>query len=119
MNFEVKGKVIRNPEVSSGVSKNGQPWTTAVVVIEYEDGQFATQLALENRKDANEFAKLRIGQTGVFRFGIRSREWNGKWFTSAVCFGWTMEQPMNSVSASPADPRTTATTLSDKDNLPF
>lgn len=118
MNFEVKGKVIRNPEVSSGVSKNGQPWTTAVVVIEYEDNQFTTPLALENRKDANEFAKLRIGQTGVFRFGIRSREWNGKWFTSAVCFGWTMDRAESEAPQQTA-PSASATPPTDKDGLPF
>lgn len=92
MRNEVRGRVIDVPKPRTGVGKNG-PWTRQTVVIEYEDGRYTNKLALENGSNrAEEFGKLKKGQTGVFYYDVSSREYNGSYYTSANCFDWRLDQ---------------------------
>lgn len=97
MNFEVHGRVIQSPVTQSGSGANGL-WGRTQVVIEITDGNYTKKLALENRKKFQEFASLKVGQSGTFKFDVSSREWNGKWFTSAECWSWQLDQDAPSSS---------------------
>ena len=98
MNFEVHGRVIQNPVTQTGNGANG-PWGRTQIVIEITDGNHTKKLALENKKKFQEFALLQVGQTGTFKFDISSREWNGKWYTSAECWSWSIDEPRQQESS--------------------
>lgn len=91
--MEIKGKVVANLGLQKGTSKAGKEWAKSTVVIEYGD-QYPKKIALDNLKNAEEFAKLAVGTEGVFHIEVESREFNGRWYTSASCWKWeTTQQP--------------------------
>ena len=90
MNNEIKGRVIAVPPAQTGAGQRG-PWGRQTVVIEYENGRYNNTLALENSNKYEEFGKLRVGQMVKFKYDVSSREYNGKYYTTANCFGWEVE----------------------------
>ena len=91
--MEIKGKVVANLGVWKGTSKAGKEWAKATVVIEYGD-QYPKKVALDNLKNAEDFAKLAVGTEGTFHIEVESREFNGRWYTSVNCWKWeTTQQP--------------------------
>lgn len=91
--MEIKGKVVANLGLQKGTSKAGKEWAKSTVVIEY-GGQYPKKIVLDNLKNAEEFAKLAVGTEGVFHIEVESREFNGRWYTSASCWKWeTTQQP--------------------------
>lgn len=101
--MEIKGKVKVVLPLQSGVSTKGE-WKRQTIVVEYQDGNYTSMLAMDNVKKADEFAKLSIGDEGVFKCNTpTSREFNGKWYTSVTCWDWevnsTIEQAEAEVAA--------------------
>lgn len=93
MELEIKGKVDAVLPMVSGTSANGE-WKRQTVVIEFQDGSYTRKLAIENAKKADEFAKLNVGDEGVFKCNTpTSREYNGRWYTSVTCWSWTIDTP--------------------------
>lgn len=91
--MEIKGKVVANLGVQKGTSKSGKDWSKATIVIETE-GQYPKKVALDNMKNADSFAALAVGTEGTFHIEVESREFNGRWYTSASCWKWeTTQQP--------------------------
>lgn len=91
--MEIKGKVVANLGVQKGASKAGKEWTKATIVVEYGD-QYPKKIALDNMKNADNFAALAVGTEGIFHIEVESREFNGRWYTSASCWKWeTTQQP--------------------------
>lgn len=85
--MEIKGRVVANLGVQKGTSKAGNEWSKATVVVEYGD-QYPKKIALDNLKNAEEFAKLAVGTEGVFHIEVESREFNNRWYTSVNCWKW-------------------------------
>lgn len=85
--FEIEGKVINVLPMLSGTGANGE-WKRQVIVIEYMDGSYTNNVALENSKNADAFSQLSVGTEGKFSCKATSREYNGRWFTSVTCFKW-------------------------------
>ena len=128
MELEIKGKVSAVLPMMSGTTANGD-WKRQVVVIEFEDGGYTRKVAIENAKKADEFAKLNVGDEGVFKCNIpTSREYNGRWYTSVTCWSWTIDsgadaptpmpepEPESVAAATPTAPSAEATT---SDDMPF
>lgn len=91
--MEIKGKVVANLGVQKGTSKSGKDWSKATIVVEYGD-QYPKKIALDNMKNADNFAALAVGTEGIFHIEVESREFNGRWYTSASCWKWeTTQQP--------------------------
>lgn len=91
MKNEIKGIVVSVLPAQKGMGNNG-PWCRQTVVIEYESGRYNRKLALEcNNNKAEEFGKLQQGQTIVAYYDVTSREYNGKWYTTANVFDWKVE----------------------------
>ena len=88
--FELKGRVKQVLPPKTGIGARG-PWGTQTIVIEYQDGQYTTTLAIENSRNYENFGKLREGQTGTFKCNVKSREYQGRWFTSVECFQWNID----------------------------
>ena len=90
MSYELTARVKQVLPAVTGMSAKG-PWGRVTVVVEYTDGNFTRTLALENKSKYEEFAKLQPGQFVKFKFDVTSREWQGKYFTTANCFAWDVQ----------------------------
>ena len=93
--MEIHGKVTAVPKMESGIGQRG-PWSRQTIVVEYESGQYPKSIALQNSKDAENFAKIQVGQTGTFKIDFKTREYNGRFYTDITCWGWTLDQAPSS-----------------------
>ena len=119
MIYELKGKVLALEEIASGTSRNGQPWQRQNIVIDAEDGEYKTPVALVAFNDTVEdIKKLDLGDAVDVRFTISAREYNGRYYNDLRIFsirsqnGWS-ERMMNKQEApshvpSPSDARKAA-----------
>lgn len=97
MNNEIKGKVVSVPPAHTGMGQRG-PWRRQTVVIECESGRYTQKLALEcSNNKAEDFGRLRVGDVITANYDVTSREFNGRFYTTANVFDWTVDgaQPMN------------------------
>lgn len=101
--MEIIGKVVAVAPIERGTSQRG-PWSRATVVVEYESGQFPKSIALQNSKDAENFARLAVGQTGKFFFDTKTREYNGKYYTDINCWKWEVQGSQNQSAPIPGGP---------------
>lgn len=113
--MQVTGKVI-DTKNKKGKSKAGKEWMSKTVVVEYEDGQFKKNLAVELFGENNiNNNPVRKGQTVTIDFSVESREYNGNWYTSAnawkISTGATQETQSTTVDLSAA--------ATDTSQLPF
>jgi len=100
MTIEFTGKVVAVLPLQNGVSQRG-PWARATVVFEIPDGRYTTKIACENTNKAEEFARLTVGQTVNVKADVASREYNGKWYTSAVCYDFSVAGSQAPASSDP------------------
>jgi hypothetical protein len=125
--MDIKGKVIAVLPKQEGTASNGNHWERQTIVVEYQDGQYTSKVALDNAKKASEFGKLNIGDECTFKCNTpTSREYNGRWYTSVNCWGWDVENKAEAVaesqSMSEPTPQPTATaepTTKADDDIPF
>lgn len=99
--MEFKARVIKTLGVERGVSKkSGKEWSKGTIVVEYGDEKYPRQAALQNFKQADEFANLPLGVEYTFYVGLDSHEFNGRYYTSVDCWKW--EQSAGQPAAQPA-----------------
>lgn len=92
--MELTGKVYAVLPMQSGTNAKGE-WKRQTVVFSVDDGKFETKIAVDNIKKADEFATLHVGDEVLFRFDVSSREFQGKWYTSATCWYWEVKNAAN------------------------
>ena len=101
---EISGKVVAVPPAQRGRGQRG-PWCRQTVVIEYENGRYPQKLALEcSTSKAEEFGKLKVGQMVTIKYDVTSREFNGKFYTTANAFDWTSNNQPTAITATADDP---------------
>lgn len=127
--MDIKGKVVAVLPKQEGTASNGNHWERQTIVVEYQDGQYTSKVALDNAKKASEFGKLNIGDECTFKCNTpTSREYNGRWYTSITCWGWDVEskaeveqeqeqEPMSEPTPEPAS--TEEATANGDDDMPF
>ena len=88
MQIELTGKIVNVLPALSGQGKNGG-WVKNSFVIEWQDNGYKQLLCLEV-VGADKFEKMKnavkVGNQVLCKFSVSSREWNGKYFTTAQCF---------------------------------
>lgn len=83
---EQSGKVINVLPIKTFPKKDGTEGKNQTIVIESVGSQYPTILALElNDKFAD---KIKVGEEGTFSFNVSSREYQGKYYTSANLWKW-------------------------------
>ena len=97
--MEITGRIKTVLPLQSGTSQRG-PWSKAIIVIEYQSGNYTNILALENMGKAAEFAALPVGAEFKFWFDPVSREHQGRYYTQCNCFNW---QAVGQQPAAPQD----------------
>ncbi len=57
-------------------------------VIEFQDGKYQSNLAFECfDKALMDMSDLEVGDNVSVNFSVKSREWQGKWYTNVNAFG--------------------------------
>lgn len=92
--MEIRGKIIATPMAKSGVSSRG-PWKKTFIVVEYNEGDFKHQLLMSNMKNAEDFGRLSVGQSGTFKFDGSVRDNGGNYYMDLNCWSWNIDQSQN------------------------
>jgi len=104
MALELEGTIRTKLAVQSGTSARG-PWAKQEFVLEYPDGNYTAQACLMawGQEKVQELAKYQIGDKVKVSFNVKSREYNGRWYTDLQI--WRIapaSQPAAPVSTAPA-----------------
>ena len=84
--MEITAKLIKIEAAQEGTSAKG-PWRKAIAVFETEE-QYPKTIAVSFFNANLEAAtKIPLGTTCTVKFDIKSREFNGKWYTDINGFG--------------------------------
>ena len=127
MALEIEGRIARKLNVQTGTSSRGA-WSKQEFVIEYQEGNFPTQLCMNVWGDdkVRELDKYQVGDKVKVSFNLSSREYNGRWYTDVRAWriepagqpvqaqgpaAPAMEAPMPSIEDMPGD--------NGMDDLPF
>lgn len=124
--MEIRAKVLGVCDIESGTNSKGE-WKRATVVVEYLDGDYPHKVALTNMRKADEFASLKVGDTGTFNINLNSREYQSRWYTTCDCWSWRIDkkqtaQPSTERQQVAPQPKPTAQvqqTVEDDGGLPF
>lgn len=86
--MELNCKVIELLPVQSGTSGKGS-WEKHQFVVSWMEGQYEQKLCLEVM-GADKWEKMKnaavVGHDVLVKFNVTSREYQGRWFTSASCY---------------------------------
>ena len=106
MALEIEGTIIRMLDVQNGVSARG-PWSKQEFVIEYQEGNFPTQICLNvwGEDKVKDLGRFNIGDRVKISFNLSSREYNGRWYTDVRA--WRIE-PAGQASSAAAQTRVEA-----------
>ena len=99
MTIEFTGKVVAVLPLQSGIGQRG-PWSRATVAFEVPDGRYTQKIACENTNNAEQFARLQPGQMVHVKADVSSREYNGKWYSSILCYEFSVQGGQQSVNYS-------------------
>ena len=99
MALEIEGRIARKLNVQTGTSSRGA-WSKQEFVIEYQEGNFPTQLCMNVWGDdkVRELDKYQVGDKVKISFNLSSREYNGRWYTDVRA--WRIE-PAGQVQPAP------------------
>lgn len=86
--MKLKARITEKLPLQQGVSKNGNPWSKATLIVETLE-QYPKKVALGNMRKAMEFDALESGKLYEFDIDVESREYNGRWYSEVVCWNWT------------------------------
>jgi hypothetical protein len=88
MQVEITGKIVNVLPTQSGQGSKGE-WVKNAFVIEWQDNGYTQKLCLEvmgQDKWDKMKQNIAVGNDVLCKFSVSSREWNGKYFTTAQCF---------------------------------
>ena len=133
--LELEGTLRQKLAVQSGASARG-PWMKQEFILEYPDGNFTAQAFFTafGQDKVQELGKYQVGDRVKVSFNIKSREFNGRWYTDLQIWrlapAGTAQAPAAAPAPAPAQPSAIppappAPTLEDlpadlpEDDLPF
>ena len=82
MALELEGTIRTKLAVQSGTSARG-PWAKQEFVLDYPDGNYTAQACLMawGQEKVQELSKYQVGDKVRVSFNVKSREYNGRWYT--------------------------------------
>ena len=106
MALELEGTIRQKLGVQSGMSSRGS-WSKQEFVLEYPDGNFTSQVCMLafGQDKVQELDKYQVGDRVKVSFNLKSREYNGRWYTDIQI--WRIA-PAGTVASAPAAPAATA-----------
>lgn len=90
--FELEGKLKAKLPLQSGNSARGA-WVSQSFVVDYQDGSFPADACFSafGQEKVDELARFQVGDGIKVSFNVRSREYNGRWYTDLRV--WKLSQP--------------------------
>ena len=131
MALELEGTIRQKFGVQQGMSTRGA-WSKQEFILEYPDGNFTSQVCMLafGQDKVQELEKYQVGDRVKVAFNLKSREYNGRWYTDIQI--WRISPAGVAAPAAPAAPQQApayeapAPTLEDmpgddiqSDDLPF
>ncbi|MCR5408275.1 MAG: DUF3127 domain-containing protein [Bacteroidales bacterium] len=103
MALELEGTLRQKLGVQSGMSSRGS-WTKQEFVLEYPDGNFTSQVVMLafGQDKVQELDKYQVGDRIKVSFNLKSREYNGRWYTDVQV--WRIAPAGATAPAAPAAP---------------
>ena len=123
MALELEGTIRQFLGVQSGTSARGE-WVKQEFVLDYPDGNYTSQAVFLawGQDKVKELEKFKVGDKVKVSFNLKSREYNGRWYTDIQI--WRIA-PAGATPAAPA-PVAPAPSVEDRpaadlpeDDLPF
>ena len=121
MSLSIKGSIKQKLEIEEGVSKAGKEWKSQSFVLN-TGSQYNPDICFKlfGEEKINLISNLNDGDEVEVSFNLSSREWNGKWFTSADA--WKIEKPEDNATVETiddADIPVFENNQTEEDDLPF
>ena len=121
MNLSIKGKLKQKLDIEEGTSKAGNEWKSQSFILNTES-QYNPDICFKlfGKDKLDLINNLNEGDEINVFFNLSSREWNGKWFTSADA--WKIEKiddEFNQENIDDSDIPIFQEKASDEDDLPF
>lgn len=116
--FEITGKIEAIGDVTVRTGRDGREWQNQTLVIDASapDSRYHDSLAVRvDDRLIDVVAQLGVGDTVKVVCGVKSREWQGRWYTDVdlIQVSATLQ------SARPAAPAAPLTQKAQDDDLPF
>jgi hypothetical protein len=111
--------------VQSGTSKAGKEWEKAELLVSQQDGNFTNQFVIEAwGGDVPLAKKLIVGEEFKTKITITSREYQGRYYTTAKLFGIKSVNAKSEVKSdwkneAPSGGKPFDIAENDIDNMPF
>lgn len=83
--LKVKGLIEVKGEITTRTGKDGREWQNQTLVLDVTDasGKYHDKIAMTaGDRTLEDVAALSVGDSVEVDLSIRSREWQGKWFTN-------------------------------------
>ena len=88
---QLQARFVKIIDTKEGTSKSGDPYKFMTILVT-TDGHYPKNVVLQCGTKAIPYVeKLSEGQLATFDYDIESREYNGKWYTSANVFKVTAQ----------------------------
>ena len=99
--LELEGTLRQKLAAQSGASARG-PWVKQEFILEYPDGNFTAQAFFTafGQDKVQELGKYQVGDRVKVSFNIKSREFNGRWYTDLQI--WRIAPTGTAPAAAPA-----------------
>ena len=81
--MRITAKVRKIFELQTGTSKNGNQWKKQSLLVSQSDNSFNDELMIDMWNDS--IKEVEEGTTYDFDIIIKSKEWNGKYYTNVNC----------------------------------
>lgn len=81
--MRITAKVRKIFELQIGTSKNGNQWKKQSLLVSQSDNSFNDELMIDMWNDS--IKEVEEGTTYDFDIIIKSKEWNGKYYTNVNC----------------------------------
>lgn len=103
MALELEGTIRQKLGEQSGSSARGA-WVKQEFILEYPDGNFTAQVCLTafGQEKVQELQKYQVGDRVKVSFNLRSREFNGRWYTDISI--WRIAPAGTAAPAAPQAP---------------
>ena len=86
--MELKGKIIQELELVTGMGKKGEQWQKQEYILETQ-GQFPKKVSFSVWGDNIDKLNISLGDEVTVSIELESREFNGRWYTEVR--GWKCE----------------------------
>lgn len=117
MDLKIAGHVVELLEEQSGEGKNG-PWRKRDFILEAESN-YPAKVCLTQWGDEIDKTELQVGERLTAHIDIRSREYNGRWYTDVKAWRVEKEAAPGDKTEASGGPPDFSVPPPDDDDMPF